>query len=231
MKKIIPFKKKLNFDTNVSEVTSISLENTLHCNDCIVEGDLIINGNYKVTDSSIKTDDFEFRVPVNIEIDNKYLTDNIVIDIDDFYYEIVNNNILEVNIDLLIDNLILKPIDVKEDVKLKDVKSSEERCIEEEVQEKQFIEDKVQDNLVVEQISEKSSKEIVEYEITNNNIFSNFSGEDEELATYHVYIVREGDTVESIMSKYQISKEILIEYNDISELKLGDKLIIPQSNV
>jgi len=43
-----------------------------------------------------------------------------------------------------------------------------------------------------------------------------------------VYIVREGDTIDSIMSKYKITRDLLNEYNDLNELKLGDKLIIPE---
>ena len=75
MKKIIPFKKNLTFNTNVSEITSISLENTLNYKNYNVLGDLIISGTYKITDTSIKVDNFEFKIPIEIEIDKKYITD------------------------------------------------------------------------------------------------------------------------------------------------------------
>ena len=45
--------------------------------------------------------------------------------------------------------------------------------------------------------------------------------------TYRVYIVREGDTVSSILEKYQITEDSLRKYNVINELTLGEKLIIP----
>ena len=105
MKKIIPLKKQLSFKTNVNEITSISLENTLHNNENEVEGELIINGAYKITDTSTKTDEFEFKIPTNIKIDDKYNCKNIIIDIEDFYYEIINSNTLNVNIEVSIDNL------------------------------------------------------------------------------------------------------------------------------
>ena len=58
------------------------------------------------------------------------------------------------------------------------------------------------------------------------SLFSNMS-EEETFSTYHVYIMREDDTVESIMTKYSINKEILSQYNDVENIKLGDKIIIP----
>ena len=48
----------------------------------------------------------------------------------------------------------------------------------------------------------------------------------EAYMTYKVYIVREGDSVESILDKYSISLETLNKYNVINELNVGDKLII-----
>lgn len=204
MKKIIPFKKNLNFKTNVSEITSISLENTLQKNKNNVEGDLIITGNYKITDTSTNVDNFEFKIPVNIEIDKKYIIDNMVIDIDDFYYEIINNNTLEVSIDVMLDNIVEKQMikQVEEFELIKDLKEeinkeNEERCIEEE-----------------------SPKEMSE-------IFETINNEKEDYSTYHVYIVREGDTLENIISKYNTTKEKLEPYNDLNEIKLGDKIIIP----
>ena len=59
----------------------------------------------------------------------------------------------------------------------------------------------------------------------SKNIFT-FT-EEEVYATYKVYIVRDGDTVENILEKYQITKEILSEYNDLENIKIGDKLVIP----
>ena len=217
MKKIIPFKKQLTFKTNVSEVTSIALENTLKEKNNTIQGDLIISGTYKITETSTKVDDFEFVIPMNIEIDNKYITDDIIIDINDFYYETRNNNLLEVNIEIKIDNIIEKE-EQKEKAEtipepLENITiQKEERCIEEE-----------QDDTPEELPKEKNEKQE-----KNNDIFNNFSEETDEYTTYHVYIVREGDTLETIMAKYETTKDELNQYNDLTEIKLGDKIIIPQ---
>ena len=81
----------------------------------------------------------------------------------------------------------------------------DKRCIEEE-------------NEVIEKKEEKRE--------TNINLFDNISIE-ETYSTYKIYIVRENDTIESIMEKYNIKKDALELYNDLTELKLGDKIIIP----
>ena len=39
--------------------------------------------------------------------------------------------------------------------------------------------------------------------------------------------MREEDTIEKIMLKYNVSKEVLDEYNNLSNIKIGDKIIIP----
>ena len=48
-----------------------------------------------------------------------------------------------------------------------------------------------------------------------------------EYSIYRVYMVNDTDTIESILNKYHITMEDLSEYNDLSNLKSGSKLIIP----
>ena len=218
MKKIIPLKKQLTFKTNVNEITSISLENTLHSNENDIEGELIINGTYKITDTSTKVDEFEFKIPTNIKIDEKYECTNITIDIEDFFYEIINNNILNVNIEVSIDNLIEKPIEQIEREESK-MEAKEERCIEAEIDEEETKQEIKKETKIEE------NKEIKE---NKNTIFDNFLNETDEYSTYYIYIVREGDNVETIISKYNTTREKLEEYNNLDELKLGDKIIIPE---
>ena len=183
MQKIVPFKKEIFFKTDISEITSISLEHTLNINGLQIDGNFVISGDYKINDADTVPTDFYYDLPFVLDIDKKYNIDNASIDIDDFYYE-VKGNVLEVNIDVLIDNIL------------------EERCIEEEVEEK----------VLEEKIDEK--EEIKEIENTGYK-------------SYTVYIVREGDTLETILEKYNVTKDEIIEYNDVSQLKLGDKIIIP----
>lgn len=218
MGKIIPFKKQLTFKTNVSEITSISLEQTLHNEKNEITGDLIINGTYKITETSTQVDDFEFIIPINIQIDEKYILDNIKIDINDFYYEIINNSILEVNIEVLLDNII-----EREKIIIENQEKEEPNMIEQE-EKKEIIEEQQEERC----IEEETIKE-PEIKTEIKNLFSNFS-DDNEYSTYYVYIVREGDSLDTIITKYGITRETLSEYNDIEEIKIGDKIIIPETN-
>lgn len=194
MRKIVPFKKDIVFPNHLAEITSISLEHTLHLENNYIKGEFILTGEYKMTDTSINTESFDYNIPFEISVDNKYVLDDISLDIDDFYYEIVNNNTLSINIEVLIDNLEEKPlIDDIEEVKVERVITNidDDRCIEEE-----------------------------------SIIFDNLNS-DENYATYKVYIIRENDNIDDIIMKYNVTREELEMYNDLTEVKIGDKIIIP----
>lgn len=211
MKKIIPLKKELNFNSNLAEVTSISLEHNLNLENEHVLGELIITGTYKINDTSINVENFDFKIPVDIEISNRYDISNLKIDIDDFFYEVLDNSTLNVSVTIALDNLEEKVIkeekventvdvpietvteNIIEDVKPFPIKEAEERISQEEV----------------------------------GSIFTNFDESKETYVTYKVCIVKEGDNIDSILLKYNITRETLEQYNNLSEIKIGDKLIIP----
>ena len=71
----------------------------------MIKGEFIVSGDYKVSDKSVSVDPFNLNLPFEIVIDEKYDTRKATLDIDDFYYEIVNDNVLRIAIDVLIDNL------------------------------------------------------------------------------------------------------------------------------
>ena len=63
----------------------------------------------------------------------------------------------------------------------------------------------------------------------SNSIFSAFANTEETYSTYSVYILREDDNLEEVIAKYNTNREVLSEYNDLDNLKVGSKLIIPTS--
>lgn len=218
MKKLVPFKKDINFDTNVALINSISLEHEVtKQGEHLIAGKFIISGDYKMTDTSVNLDNFEYELPFNINIDKKYDIDKASIDISDFYYEVVNNRVLNVNIELCID-------DIEE--------------VEEEVMEKEELLDELEgaeipvlDNQELKTLpkEDRESEEIAPVERETVNVKSLFDGldENEEYAVYKIHIVTENDTIESIINDYEVTKDLLIAYNDLSEVKVGDKIIIP----
>ena len=213
MKKLIPFQKDLSFDNKIHEISSISLEHTLKLNEGNqISGEFIVSGTYKLTEASINVDPFEYILPFSISIDKKYETKNINVDINDFYYELVNNQILSINIEVVIDNL-----EEKEETfvtKEKTVIPNEPEDIREETPNEENQEE-------IETVS-KTENENTE---TTKSIFENLD-ENERYAVYKVHVVTENDTVESILQKYQITKEELEAYNDLNDVQMGSKLII-----
>lgn len=235
MKKIIPFKKDIIFKSNLSEITSISLEHSLHIsNDNLITGDFIVSGTYRMTDSSVNTDVFSYNLPFDINMDEHYVLDNVEIDIDDFYYEIKDNNVLVVNIEVLIDKLEDKPLLEKEIIS-EEVLNNEEDNMQELFEDQEYIEPELVRNgePINETLNEiDDSRDIIEQEMPKEikSLFDNIDESSETYATYHVYIVRETDTVETILQKYSVTKEDIEMYNDLKEIKVGDKIIIPSFN-
>lgn len=238
MKKIVPFNNVLSFKTKVSEITSISLEHEIQKSDDAISGKFIIEGDYKNLIGDIETEKFSFELPFDIALGVRYERDNMVVDIDDFRYELIDSNRLKVNIDLYIDGDIIP--DKEEEVIEEEEVIDEKREILKEMDEiegdsgidmdNDFLEDTIDFS---KNIIEEVNKEPMETEAStivnennNINIFGNIS-DNETYATYKVYTVMDTDTIDGIISKYNISKELLGEYNNIEDIKSGDKLIIP----
>lgn len=222
MKKIIPFKKDIIFKNNLSEITSISLEHSLHISsDNIITGEFIVSGDYRMTDSSINTDSFKYNLPFDINMDEHYILDKVEIDIDDFYYEIKDNNILSVCIEVLIDKIEEKSL--IDEIKREDV--MKEFIIDDDSLE---LVRNDQDNILKLSGFDISDEKEIKSEM--KTLFDNIDDSTETYSTYYVYIVRENDSVDTILQKYNINKEILEMYNDLKEIKIGDKVIIPSLN-
>lgn len=238
MKKIVPFNNVLSFKTKVSEITSISLEHEIQKSDDAISGKFIIEGDYKNLIGDIETEKFSFELPFDIALGVRYERDNMVVDIDDFRYELIDSNRLKVNIDLYIDGDIIP--DKEEEVIEEEEVIDEKRGILKEMDEiegdsridmdNDFLEDTIDFS---KNIIEEVNKEPMETEAStivnennNINIIGNIS-DNETYATYKVYTVMDTDTIDGIISKYNISKELLGEYNNIEDIKSGDKLIIP----
>ena len=58
-------------------------------------------------------------------------------------------------------------------------------------------------------------------------ILNSIQEKEEEFASYHIHIVNNTDSLESICVKYNTDMNTLKEYNTIDTISIGDKLIIP----
>lgn len=272
MKRTIPFTKTITFRTMIAEITDIEVKHNLELKeDDEIEGDILVDGTYKMTDASQIEEEFHYKLPFAIELDPKYDTKNMEIVIGDFYFEIINEEDLKINVEIDIDGLEEKV--VPQEIVTSKISLDNQEIVEELEDDKQEIEynnkELVRDSSIdeVKQVPieidnlkeklefqteinplEKLANEIkedleteIKPEINNNviksnidkkstsvsSIFSSISSGEETFSTYHVYIVRESDTIESIIDKYKTNKEELQNYNDLNDIKVGSKLIIP----
>ena len=288
MKKKVSFTKDLEFPTMIGEITEITLEDNLKFIDSNnIEGSFFISGKYKMTEASRLEEDFSFNLPVEISILEKCELNTCKLSIENFNYEIIDDDILRSNIDVLIegrelieekDPTIAEDREEKIEQEEQEVKSinTKEECDDKEREcdgdskdekekeipmkpasiEKENIEidakiepaePTMADISTVTDTSkelEHYMKKIDEIKITSkeetkttnttnttntNSLFSNLTDEADSFSTYSIYILREGDTLEKVMEKYNITKDKLQEYNDLGTITLNSKIIIPNS--
>ena len=230
IKKIISFEIELLFKTKVCEITSISLEHHINkIDENLISGKFIINGDYKMTEGSIIKEKFDFDINFDIALDNRYDTKDLVIDIDDFNYHIINDEILKVNIDLFIEGDVLKE-DVVVISKPDDILMP---VIGDKIDNKESIRKRVDEpkiELAEEQMDIINNPDTTENNtVFNDSIFGNINNS-ETYATYYVYIVKDDDTIDKIIDKYKVSKDDISMYNTLENIVPGDKIIIPTTN-
>ena len=184
MKQIIPFEKDILFKTKIGELTSISLDNDLILKgEDIVTGNFYIKGTYKMISSSTNEEEYSYKIPCEIQISDIYDTYDCTIDIDDFSYEIKNDDTLCVKISVLLDNLIKKELEVTEERKEEELIDMTNSLPIEEI-EKVVIEDEKPEELV---IDERNIDPVYVLNDIKSDIISNT---DESYLTYKVYTVQ-----------------------------------------
>ena len=211
MKKKVTFDKSIEFPTMIGEISEISLDQELKFTDeSSVEGHLLLTGKYKMTEASRLEENFSYKIPCEIALTEKVDLNTINIEISDFYYEIENENTLICHIELLVEGLEL----------LEEEPILERECDGDKIEEKE---------IEIPIIEEK--EEIIEKPVeTINSLFSNLDDENDKYGTFIVYMVRQDETINSIIEKYHTTVEELEKYNELKEINIGTKLIIPIVN-
>ena len=228
MKKIVTLEKQIVFPSMIGEISAISLEKNINFIDCEnLEGELFLNGKYKLTEASRLEEDFSYKIPVEIALTNKIVNDSGTIEVTDFYYEIVNDNTMVCHIELTIEGEEVAPL-VDEDRECDGEEKEVEIPVLTKEEETNKIEVIEEDDISVAGEEEKEEEE--EVEDTNNSLYINLTEESESYGTFVVYIVRGNESINSIIEKYNTTIEELEKYNDIKEINIGTKLIIPLKN-
>lgn len=233
MKKIISFEKKIEFPTMIGEVTSISLEHDLKfIDENNIEGMLILNGTYKLTEASRIEEPFSYELPAEIFLGEKLDVNSSKIEIEDFYYEIENDYNLICNIDIKVEGVEI--VEIEEKDPLNDLETDpielQELNLKVDNIEIPKIENQTREcdgEIIEQQQEEKKEENMIEKDKKVTTIFENINDSEETYSTYSVYILREEETLTSIVAKYKTTKEEIEKYNDITNLTIGSKLIIP----
>ena len=253
MKQIISFEKEIAFKTMIGEVTSISLEHTLSFQGpSTISGDMIVSGTYKMTEASTLEEDFQYAIPVDIMLTKELEEDNRSITIHNFTYDIRNEDTLHLYIDVLVKGREVIELEEDEEEVIEPVREEQPKIDEEQVEDttndnKELLTDieveesqKVIDNIINTDKKEEKKKEepIIKNDIQEevktttdtkvmNSIFSAFANTEETYTTYSVYLLRENDSIENIIENYGVTREELSYYNDLDNLNVGSKIIIP----
>lgn len=257
MKQIISFEKEIAFKTMIGEVTSISLEHTLSFQGpSTISGDIIVSGTYKMTEASTLEEDFQYAIPVDIMLTKELEEDNRSITIHNFTYDIRNEDTLHLYIDVLVKGREVIELEEDEEEVIEPVREEQPKIDEEQVEDttndnKELLTDieveesqKVIDNIINTDkkeevvIEDKKEEPVIKNDTQEeiktttdtkvmNSIFSAFANTEETYTTYSVYLLRENDSIENIIENYGVTREELSYYNDLDNLNVGSKIIIP----
>lgn len=204
MKTVIPYEKEIKFKTKIAEITSISLEHQDSINDTSINGEFILSGDYKAHQISVNKESFNYNIPFTIALDNNLDRNTIKYDITDFTYDIKDNDILVLKIEMTLEADVIEEELPREEV---------QEAIPEVKEEKEEVKD------VEEEEEREENKEQVTEEKEDNK---------DNYVTYNIHQVCDGETVESIAKSYKISSELILEYNEVKEIETGMKLLIPE---
>jgi len=226
----IPFESEITFKSNISEITKMSLEHDFNVNDDVVLGNFYISGEYKSHEVSINTEEFQYTLPFSVDYRNDLDVDTLEFNIEDFTYEILNNNILKIHIEYSLKGEVKKELFERVDERELE---SEMAYIDEflEKDKNEVIEEKN-----VKEVSEVDSNPIIAEEVIEERldekeektVMDTIKNSDDTFVTYHIHIVKENETIDSICSLYKVQTSLLNEYNNLDNIANGDKILIPK---
>lgn len=238
MRMIVPYEKEITFNTKIAQISSISLEYEANVLGSDLSGDFIVSGEYKIHEVSVNKEPFKYRLPFSISLDDDLIRDSLKYDIYNFTYEVKDEDTLKVNIEFLLEGEVVEKMPEPE-VKVEETKKEPDK----EEKERNINVTNNELDALLNQIDIKEKEADKKVEITNNieikdnkvdnskneeMILNNALNASNTYVTYHIHVVGENDTIDSIINNYKISKEILSEYNDLSNLNIGDKILIPE---
>lgn len=235
MNLVIPFTKDIKFKSNIAEILSVSLEHDFTANSEEILGNFTISGEYKTHEVSVNKENFEFVLPFSVSLASKIDTNSVDFEVEDFTYEIKDNETMRVNIEYKInaseieEEPLFKTIEEPSLDKLLDEIDNRVEDFKNTLEDENLEETK---EIKKENNEEREEVDILEQSSSNvdndaKNVILGAKIEDDTYVTYQVFEYLETDTIESICLKYNTTEAILSEYNDLKNISVHDKIIIP----
>lgn len=254
IEKELLFKNNIKDITSISLDSDYKVENSSLVGNFIISGEYKIHEvsinrekfNFKIP-FNIEIDKDIDKKTIKLEITNfvyDYKQDELIVNID---YEILGDreSVLLFDDEESLDEFLNKREVEVIDTRLDEIKNTTERKSIDKIEEKELdtdIKNKIElndsqnntrldnnDNLddLENKINIIEPKEEEREQINTNEIINSIDTNNDKFITYKVYKIHENETLESIVIKYHTTIDDLKEYNDLSNLNIGDKIIIP----
>ena len=239
--------KELLFKNNIKDITSISLDSDYKLENNHISGNFIITGDYKIHEVSINREKFNFKIPFSYELDSDINMESVKVEINNFEYDFRKDELL-VNIEYEIsgDRKEVLEFDDEEsleeflnnreveiiDTRIEEVNSNNDEVLDnkEEIKNKSIgIQSKYSNNNVNDELFNKEINETREVtdNVSKEEIINSIDKPKDNFVSYKIYKIKENDTLESIVLKYKTTLDDLKEYNDLNNIQINDKIIVP----
>ncbi len=231
MQSIVPYTKEIQFKSRIFEICSISLEHEINPGDTEITGNFIISGEYKSHEVSVNKEEFNYKLPFHLEVTDTIDKNSIQFEITDFNYQVVNEDTLKVDIEFQVSATTIEPVRIEEREAISEIKKEVIEDIDDLFHEEEIVSAPIEERIEVEEKEEtpETIEERLEEEQAEVVLDSAIEKEDEYM-TYHIHIVSETDTLESLIATYETDIDTLKEYNQMDSLNIGDKIIIPSKD-
>lgn len=232
----IYFKKLVDLNHQLKELVSISVDESINykmeTQGMRAVGSIMINGEYK---DGQKKSDFHESIDLDILAQFEKITDKreFHVKVEDFDYSLVDGDL-----SLVIQACIYGVQDDEDRIIETTVNRIEEDDVVSEIEsllrEEEVLESvpEVTEAVLSEPIIEMKpvmSKEVKEEktDIPKEKTPVEEEDDDEDLGTYYLYVVQDGDSYQSIANRYQCDEYKLKDYNHDRPLTKGTIVIIP----
>ncbi len=208
MKETIEFKKDIIFKTTIQEMTELDVTHEYKVLDDVIEGEFHVSGEYKMTEASVKHEEFLYNIPFAIALSERIKKESVNLVMDDYTYEI-DKDILHLKMKL---GMQYEEVEIESETKEEEITSIDEMLDGVEEEQEVISEEKdIEKEEVKEQIEDFSKK----FNMPDNYI------------TYKIHIMKSDETIDSIAMKYNVRIDDIKEYNKEEVYSIGDKIVIP----